>query len=141
MSDPNAIYLITAIAFVMIWSGLWIGGILSVGKMILLLFLFDITLTVEAGLKSDVLMIALLHVVTIPCFFGLIYLDLIDQHRSSFSCFVCGKGISQSEQADSLKLMVNVRYRSSLVHKACVSIGQNDRKTFARSRFRNGIPE
>ena len=109
--------------------------------MSILLFIFDITMTVEAGLNSDVLMIALLHVVTIPGFFCLIYMDLMDQHRSSFTCFVCEKGISQSEQTENLKRMVNGRYRSVLVHKGCVTVSRNDRKVFARSRFRNGIPE
>ena len=60
-------------------------------------------LTIEAGINSNVLLIYLLHVITIPVFFGLIYIDLVEENRSKFSCFVCGRPIEQTESTETVK--------------------------------------
>ncbi len=107
--------------------------------MIVLLFFFDLTLTIEAGINSNVLLIALLHVITIPVFFALIYIDLVEENKIKFSCFVCGKAIAESEAIHTLRRSSG-RQRTVLVHNACIDLQTRDRKGFSRGRFRSGIP-
>jgi hypothetical protein len=141
MSDGNTVYVVTSLAFALPWIFFWFEGSISITKMMLLLFCFDMVLTVEAGLYSNILLIALLHVITIPGFFFLIYLDLIEQHRSSFSCFICSKGIEPSEASQTLNRTVNGRRKTVLAHPSCIYLGGENRKAFARSKFKKGIPE
>lgn len=109
--------------------------------MILLLFVFDIVLTLEAALESNVIEVYVLHVVTIPGFFGLIYMDIMAEHKTNFSCFICGKSIATSEPTESVKKMFGGRYRAFLVHSACIGLDHNQRKAFSSRIFRKGIPE
>lgn len=141
MVSPTEIYSITTIVFVLPWIYLWISGTLSTAKMTVLLFVYDLVLTIEAGINSNVLLIALLHVITIPVFFGLIYLDLLEENKRNFSCFVCGKPIQSTEIARTAKRFMNGRYRNVLVHAACIDLQHKDRKTFSRRIFRSGIPK
>jgi hypothetical protein len=139
--DEVTIYSITTISFVAPWLLLWFSGTLSTGKMIILLFCFDMVLTIEAGLNSDVLLIYLLHVITIPVFFGLIYIDIVEENKTKFSCFICGKAISQLDPSETVKRTMNGRLRNVLVHQTCIDLQGQDRKSFSRSKFRKGIPE
>jgi hypothetical protein len=141
MITPAEIYSITTISFIIPWLFLWISGNLSTGKMIIFLFFFDIVLTIEAGINSNVILIALLHVITIPVFFGLIYFDLIEENKAKFSCFVCGMAIAKADSVQTVKRSVNGRHKSVLVHAACIDLQHKDRKTFSRRKFRSGIPE
>lgn len=141
MITPADIYSVTTISFVVPWLVLWMTGTLSTGKMIVLLFFFDATLTIEAGLNSNVLLIALLHVITIPVFFGLIYFDLVEENKTKFSCFVCGKAIVQEDSTQTVRRTVNGRRKSVLVHTNCISLHHTDRKSFPERKFRRGIPE
>jgi hypothetical protein len=139
--EPSTIYSITAVSFILPWLVLWFSGTLSTGKMIVLLFIFDMVLTIEAGINSNVLLIALLHVITIPVFFGLIYFDILEEHKTKFSCFICGKPVGESESSETVKRLVSGRHRSVLVHAACIGLENKDRKAFSRRAFRKGIPE
>lgn len=139
--NPTEIYSITTISFVVPWLLLWFTGKLSMGKMIVLLFCFDMILTIEAGINSNVLFIALLHVVTIPVFFALIYLDVVEEQKTRFSCFICGKAILPTETTETVKKLVNGRHRGVLVHAACIDLQNKDRKAFSSRQFKKGIPE
>jgi hypothetical protein len=141
MIDANTIYEVTSLAFALPWVFLWFEGSISITRMMVLLFCFDMVLTVEAGLYSNILLIALLHVITIPGFFFLIYLDLIEQHKSNFSCFICSKAIELTEISQTLNRTVNGRRKTVLAHPSCIYLGGENRKAFARSKFKSGIPE
>lgn len=135
------IYSITTVSFIIPWLVLWFSGTLSTGRMIILLFIFDMVLTIEVGVNSNVLLIALFHVVTTPVFFGLIYFDIIEENKKRFGCFVCGKAIGETETTEMLKRSVNGRNKGVLVHAACIDLVNKDNKSFSRREFRNGIPE
>ena len=141
MPDPAILYLLTGIAFSAGLFLTWILRILSTAKIVLLLFALDISLTVEAAFYSDVVLIAVLHVITIPAFFGLIYFDLVKQHSSDFRCFVCGKMVKDSEDIQIIKRYINGAKRDLTVHRECISLDQKQRKAFSKNTFRKGIPE
>ena len=109
--------------------------------MIVLLFIFDMVLTIEAGINSNVLLIALFHLVTIPVFFGLIYFDILEENKAKFSCFVCEKQVGETESTETVKRLVNGKHKSVLVHAAGIGLENKDRKSFSRRKFRKGIPE
>ena len=109
--------------------------------MIVLLIFFDIVLTIEAGIVSNIALIALLHMVTIPAFFALIYLDVMAQHKSEFTCFICVVAAANDEPTEMVKRMVNGRRRSVLVHERCVTLQDSERKAFRSRLFKKGIPE
>lgn len=127
--------------FAVAWLLFWFATDLSIAKMILLLFAFDMALTIEAGFDSNVTLIALLHVITIPAFFALIYADIMNQHRSEFTCFVCGVAVAQGEPTETVKRIIGGRRRSVLVHEHCVKLDSSERKAFRGRLFRKGIPE
>jgi hypothetical protein len=109
--------------------------------MVFFLFTLDIGLTIEAALYSDILLIALLHVVTIPAFFGLIYLDLVQQHKTKFRCFVCGKIVQETEELERVNRFVDGQRKEASVHSACIGLDRQQRKTFSKNSFKKGIPE
>ncbi len=141
LGDITPIFTLTGISFIVPWLLLWFSGKLSIGKMIMLLFVFDIVLTIEAGIESNVVEIYVLHVITIPAFFGLIYLDILAEQKAHFSCFICGKAIAASEPSESVKKLVDGRYTAVLVHVACIELDNKHRKTFSGRLFRKGIPQ
>jgi len=141
MPDPVTLYLLTVSPFCVGLFAIWILRILSTGKIVLLLFALDISLTVEAALYSDIVLIAVLHVITIPAFFGLIYFDLVKQHNSDFRCFICGKMVKDSEDIQIIKRYIKGVKRDLTVHRECISLDQKQRKAFSRNTFRKGIPE
>jgi hypothetical protein len=108
---------------------------------VFLLFVLDIALTIEAAFYSDIVLIAVLHVITIPAFFGLIYFDLVQQHRTKFRCFICSKEIEQSEENETLKRFVKGEQKEISVHSACIGLEKDQRKAFSRRSFKKGIPE
>ena len=141
MVDPATLYAVTTLFFTTGLLLLWYSHVLTTGKMVLLLFALDISLTVEAALYSDVILIALLHVVTIPAFFALIYFDLVKQHNSDFRCFVCGKLVQESEDIEIVKRFLNGSRRDVSVHSTCINLDRQQRKGFSKNAFRKGIPE
>jgi len=141
MIDAYTLYAVTSSLFVVSLPILWYFKKLSTGKIVLLLFVLDISLTIEAALYSDIVLIAVLHVITIPAFFGLIYLDLVQQHKTKFQCFICGKIIQDSEQTDTLKRFVDGNKKEINVHSACIGLQKDERKAFSKNSFKEGIPE
>jgi hypothetical protein len=83
----------------------------------------------------------LLHVVTIPAFFALIYFDLVQQHKTKFRCFICGKAFQDSEHFESVSRFVGGERKEATVHSSCIDLDQLQRKTFSKSSFKKGIPE
>jgi len=109
--------------------------------MVFLLFILDIALTIEAAFYSDIVLIALLHVVTIPAFFALIYFDLVQQHKTRFRCFICGRAVKESEPFESVNRFVDGERKEASVHSSCIGLDLQQRKTFSKNSFRKGIPE
>ncbi len=141
MIDAYTLYAVTCLLFAIPLLMLWYLKELSIGKMVILLFILDIGLTIEAALYSEIILIAVLHVITIPAFFALIYLDLIQQHKTKFRCFICGKDIRESEKADIVKRLVDGEKKEISVHAACIGLEGHQRKTFPGNSFKKGIPE
>ncbi|MDA4131324.1 MAG: hypothetical protein OK457_11185 [Thaumarchaeota archaeon] len=141
MIDALTLYSGTTVFFTIGLIFLWYSRLLNTAKMVFLLFALDIALTVEAAIYSDVVLIALLHVVTIPAFFSLIYLDLVKQQSSEFRCFVCGKPALEAEEFQVAKRLVDGIRSDVIVHTACISLDQLERKAFSKNKFRRGIPE
>jgi hypothetical protein len=139
--DALILYSITASLFALTLPLLWFLRALTTGKMVFLLFILDIALTIEAALYSDIVLIALLHVVTIPAFFALIYFDLVQQHKTKFRCFICGKAFQDSEHFESVSRFVGGERKEATVHSSCIDLDQLQRKTFSKSSFKKGIPE
>ncbi len=132
---------ITSSFFVVAIPLLWYFEKLTIGKTVILLFVLDIAMTIEAAFYSDIILIALLHVITIPSFFALIYLDLVQQHKTKFRCFVCGKNISEEEKAETVKRLVSGQKSEISVHSICIDLERHQRKSFSSKSFRSGIPE
>ena len=141
MVDAYTLYAITGSLFAISLPIFWYFEQLTTGKMVLLLFILDIALTIEAALYSDIVLIALLHVITIPAFFALIYLDLVQQHKTKFQCFICGKAIQDSEQSETVKRLVGRETKNISVHSSCIGLQSDQRKAFSKSSFKKGIPE
>lgn len=141
MLMTDIIYVLTATCLAIVWLIIWFASSLSIGKMIVLLFVFDMALTIEAGIASNVELIALLHMITMPAFFSLIYLDVVGQHRSKFACFICGTDITHDEPNETVKGVINGRWGNVLVHENCVQLKDSERKAFHHKLFRKGIPE
>lgn len=139
--DAHFLYAITSAVFAISIPILWYFKQLTIGRMVLLLFILDIGLTIEAALYSDLVLIALLHVITIPTFFGLIYLDLIQQQKTKFRCFICGRNIQLSEDVETVKRLVAGHQNEISVHASCIGLQRHQRKTFSQNLFRKGIPE
>jgi hypothetical protein len=141
MVDAYTLYAITGSLFAISLPIFWYLKEFTTGKMVLLLFVLDIALTIEAALYSDIVLIALLHVVTIPAFFALIYLDLVQQHKTKFQCFICGKTIQDSERSETVKRLVRGESKEINVHSSCIGLQSDQRKAFSTNSFKKGIPE
>jgi hypothetical protein len=139
--DAVTLYAVTALFFTAGLLLLWYSKFLTAGKMVLLFFALDISLTIEASVYSDVILIAVLHVVTIPAFFGLIYFDLVKQHNSNFRCFICGKLVQELEQVEIVRRFLNDSSWEITVHSSCINLDRQQRKAFSKNAFRKGIPE
>lgn len=141
MIDAYILYAVTSSIFAISLPIIWYFKNLTTGKMVLLLFILDIALTIEAALYSDIVLIAVLHVITIPAFFALIYLDLVQQHKTKFSCFICGKTIQESDQSDIVRRLAEGEKREISVHSSCIDLERDQKKAFSKDSFKKGIPE
>jgi len=141
MIDEYTLFAITSSFFVVSVPLLWYLERLTIGRVVILLFILDIAMTIEAAFYSDIVVIALLHVVTIPAFFALIYLDLVQQHKTKFRCFICGRNIAEDEKTESVKRMVSGQKKEISVHASCIDLENQERKAFSSKSFKKGIPE
>jgi hypothetical protein len=139
--DSLELYSITIVLIMAPWPFLWRKKSLTTLRMIILLFTLDSILTVEAAFYSDIILIAVLHVITVPALIGLIYLDLVQQHRSYFKCFICGKGIQAEEEIETITRMVEGKPSHVIVHTECIRLERTQRKGMSSSVFRKGIPK
>ncbi len=108
-------------------------------RSLILLFALDSALTIEVALFGDVVSIAVLHMITIPVFFAMIYLDLRQHHKNQFNCFLCGNEIALDEEIGSVKRAVLGRPTDVNVHSRCIDPGE--RKAVSERTFRKGIPK
>jgi hypothetical protein len=108
-------------------------------RSLILLFALDSALTIEVALLGDVVSIAVLHMITIPVFFAMIYLDLRQHHKNQFSCFLCGDEIALDEEISSVKRVVLGMPTDVNVHSRCIDPGE--RKSVSERTFRKGIPK
>ncbi|MHB8567648.1 MAG: hypothetical protein ACYC7D_00975 [Nitrososphaerales archaeon] len=132
------LYAFTTLLFAASIPLLYFTQAFTILRLVLILFILDILLTLEAAYVSDVISIAFLHIITIPAFFALIYFDLLRHHRSEFRCFLCEKEIEVGEQVESVKKMVNRRNASVNVHASCL---EQRPKSISERGFRRGIPK
>jgi hypothetical protein len=123
------------------WPVLWKRKMLTTLRMIILLFILDTVLTIEAALYSDIVLIAVLHVITVPALIGLIYLDLVQQHKSYFKCFVCNKEIQADEEIETMKRTVKGKATHVIVHSDCIHLERKERKGISSWVFKKGIPK
>jgi hypothetical protein len=128
---------ISLVPFAALWRLHW----LTILRMVLLLFIVDMIMTIEAAFYSDIFLIAVLHVITIPAFFFLIYLDLVKQHRDQFRCFICAKQILNDQETETVRRHRLGKPTSVLCHKYCVTIKDQEKKKISQREFRRGIPE
>ena len=124
-----------------VWPVLWRVRKQTTLKMIILLFVLDIVLTVEAALYSNIVLIAVLHIVTIPALIGLIYFDLVNQHNTQFKCFVCGKLIQAEEEIETVSRTIEGKTTRVIVHTSCINLENKERKGISSRVFRKGIPK
>ncbi|MDH2901844.1 MAG: hypothetical protein PXY39_12825 [archaeon] len=141
MVDPFLVYGITTVFLMVPWPILWKKQELTTLRMIVLLFILDSVLTIEAALYSDIVLIAILHVVTVPALIGLIYLDLVQQHKSYFKCFICGKQIRADEEIETINRTLEGKPIHVIVHSECIRLERTDRKGISSRVFRKGIPK
>jgi hypothetical protein len=141
MVSELVLYVVTCLLFAVTLPTVWFAKKLTIGRMVFLLFVLDIALTIEAAFYSDVVVIAVLHVITIPAFFALIYFDLVQQHKTKFRCFICGKPIQESEQSEVVRRFVDGQQKEINVHASCIELERHQRKTFSKNSFKKGIPE
>lgn len=137
-TNEVSLYLITSVLFLVPWPILFYRQRLTSGKMIFLLFCLDMALTIEGALYGEVVMIALLHVFTIPAFFSILYFSLRKESNEDFRCFVCGKVIDPNEEMASAKRGVR---KSVSVHASCIDLNNSERKAYSERKFRKGIPQ
>ena len=93
-----SLYFLSAVTIGCLWPILWYWLGYSAKITVSILFALDAVVTIEAALYSNVVLIAVLHVITIPTFFAIIYVDLVRQQNSEFRCFLCGKSIEHGEE-------------------------------------------
>ena len=111
----------------------------TIFRVVIDLFILDSILTIEAAYYSDVISIAILHIITVPAFFALIYFDLIQHHKNQFSCFLCGLEIEVDDEIEVVKRFVFARPTEVYVHAKCLNPGE--KKAISERVFKRGIPE
>jgi hypothetical protein len=133
-------YLITSAVSMLPWTALWIKKELTIMRMVILLFALDTVLTIEAAIYSDIVSIAILHIFMVPALFGLVYLDLVQQHKAQFHCFLCGKIISSDKEYESAKRVVRGKETEIAIHTECLTNSKDAKKPISVRRFQKGIP-
>jgi hypothetical protein len=108
-------------------------------RAVLLLFVLDTILTLEAAYVADIVAIAILHIITVPAFIALIYVDLIQHHKSQFRCFLCNEEIREEQNIEPVKRIFLGRPTEVYVHVECIKPG--DRKAISERAFKRGIPK
>jgi hypothetical protein len=141
MIGEVTLYILTTVVIVIPLPVFWYMKKLTIGRTVVFLFILDITMTIEAAFYSDIVWIAVLHVITIPAFFALIYFDLVQQHKTKFQCFICGRSILESEPSENLKRFVDGEAKDMIVHASCIGLENHQRKSFSKNSFKKGIPE
>lgn len=141
MVSELTVYLLSSIGIGSLWPILWYAWGYSTRETISVLFALDIVVTIEAAFYSNIVLIAVLHVITIPAFFTIVYIDLMRQQNSEFKCFLCRRQIEQGEEIVVIRRAVRGRKKNASVHKKCIDVDRKDRKSFSKNRFRNGIPK
>jgi hypothetical protein len=141
MIDHLTLYAITTCLFAPVVPTLWYFRAFTTAKLVIFLFSLDIALTIEAAFYSDIVFIALLHVVVIPALFGLLYVDLVRQHNTDFRCFVCGQSIQDKDNLRVIKRVVDGEEQNVIVHSACIDLNDRQRKAFSENVFKKGIPK
>ena len=134
-------YGLTTFACLAVAPILWLFRALSIMRTVVLLFILDSILTLEAAFYSDVVSIAILHIVTVPAFIGLIYLDLLSHHKREFSCFLCARQISGEEEIQSVTRNVDGKQVAINVHATCLVSSEKERRAISERTFRRGIPK
>ncbi len=138
MTSELVVLLVTGLAGGLCVPILWYLRKLTTLRVVFVLFAVDIAMTIEAAFYSDLVLIAVLHVFTIPAFFALIYFDLVKQHRSYSRCFVCGNKVANHE-AETVTRKIEGQPQEFLVHKSCISVQNDERKAFSSNLFKNGV--
>lgn len=141
MVSELALYFLTTLALIGPWPLLYYARKLTIMRIVLLLFFLDTVLTIEAALYGNVVAIAVLHVITIPAFVGLIYFDLVRQARSTFRCFICGRQVTPQDEIETVTRAFLNRPAKVIVHASCVKLQDKDRKSMSSRVFRKGIPK
>ena len=107
----------------------------------IVLFVLDSVLTVEAAFYANIVFIGILHVITIPAFLSLLYLDLTKQNKDSFTCFVCSTKIGADQESETVSRVVRGIITHASAHSSCLEPGRKQKKAFSKLIFRRGIPE
>lgn len=139
--DEVLVYCVSSAALLSLWPLAWKMEKLTILRMVIALFVWDSVLTIEAAYYGNILLIAILHVITIPALLSLLYFDLIKQGKSSYTCFVCSKPILAVEQMETLSRIVEGAETKFAAHTFCLDLGRKERKVISRRNFRRGIPE
>lgn len=114
---------------------------LTVFRIVIVLFVLDSVLTVEAAFYANIVFIGILHVITIPAFLVLLYLDLTKQSKDSFTCFVCSTKIGAEQESETVTRVVKGIKIHAYAHTSCLEPGRKQKKAFSSLIFRRGIPE
>ena len=141
MLNEQLLYLMSALFLVGPVSILLYRRNLSAFRMIVLLFVLDTVLTIEAAFYADVTLIAVLHVITIPAFIVLIYVDLVNQSNTEFKCFICERRILSDEKSETISRLEQRKPVKVLIHSKCIEPGRRTKKAISGRLFRKGIPE
>jgi hypothetical protein len=137
--DELLVYFLSILPFFFSLPILWRARKLTILRIVILLFVFDSLLTLEAAFYGNVVFIAILHVVTIPAFLSLLYFDLLNLSKKSFTCFICSKRILPGEDVESLSRIVEGVENKFLAHSSCLS--KERRASISKLKFKNGIME
>ena len=137
--ESFGVYGITTVVMMAPWPLFWKKQRLTTLRMIVLLFILDSVLTIEAAFYSDIVLIAVLHVITIPALIGLIYLDLVQQHKSYFKCFICGKEVQADEEIETVIRTIGGKPTHVIVHTNCIHLERKERKGISSWAFRRGF--
>ena len=135
------LYALTTTLSFLAWPFIWRAGELTTLRMVVLLFFWDIALTIEAAFYANIVFIGVLHVITIPALLALLYFDLLKQNKSTFTCFVCSGQIRPDEGMESVTRMIKGVKTKVSVHVSCVEPGRREKKALSGSMFRRGIPK
>ena len=111
----------------------------TITRSLILLFVLDTVMTLEAAEAGDIMAISLLHVFTVPALLLLLYLDVVQHHKNQFKCFLCGEEIQSDQEIKSVQRTLMGKSTDVNVHATCIAPGQKN--AISERTFRRGIPE